>query len=114
MDSYAVKTRSLSTRWNLRSAIGSSWGNKVAVGHEECRKQVHNSLVFRRAFSEVFRARSLLFVGTSLSDPDFLDLFDEILELHGLNPHPHFALLQQGTADTRMLSERLQIRCIEI
>jgi hypothetical protein len=96
-------------------AIGNPQGlaEQVTVGHEEYRRQVHNSLVFRRSFTEVFRSRSLMFVGTGLSDPDFLDLFDEILELHGPNPYSHFALVKRGSTDPRLLTERFQIQCIE-
>ena len=86
---------------------------QLVIGHEEYRRQVHNSLVFRRAFAEVFRSRSFLFLGTSLSDPHFLGLFDEILELLGPIPHMHFALLKRGSADVRFLRERLQIHSIE-
>jgi hypothetical protein len=70
-------------------------------------------VAFRRTFAEVCRTRSLLFVGTSLSDPYFLGLFDEGQELLGPAPHCHYAFMVRGTVDASFLERRLGIRAVE-
>lgn len=86
---------------------------ELVVGHEEYRRVTHGAPGFRRAFAEVFRSRSFLFLGTSLSDPYFMNLFDEILELQGSLGHMHYAFVKKGSVDTRFLQERLQIFPVE-
>lgn len=86
---------------------------ELVVGHEEYRRVTHNLVHFRRAFAEVFRRRSLLFVGSGLSEHYFLDLFSEVLEVHGVNPEPHFALMKRGLVDTDFLRGRFNILTIE-
>ena len=88
-------------------------GDQLVVGHAEYRREAVRSLGFRRAFSEVFRSRSLLFVGSGLSESYFDGLFDEVLELQGTLPHMHYALIQRGSADPRFLRDRFQIEAIE-
>jgi hypothetical protein len=66
--------------------------NQLVVGHREYRRVTHREPHFRRAFSEVFRERSFLFLGSGLSDPYLLDLFSEIVELYGPSPRPHFVM----------------------
>jgi hypothetical protein len=64
---------------------------EIVVGHAEYRRTTHAEPYFRRAFAEVLRSRSLLFLGSSV-ERYLLDLLDEIIELHGPSPHPHFAI----------------------
>jgi hypothetical protein len=90
-----------------------SFEHQLVIGHAEYRKQIHNALVFRRTFAEVFRSRSFLFLGTSLTDPHFLGLFDEILELMGPIGHIHYAMVRRGTVDKQQLRDRFNIECIE-
>ncbi|MSP60263.1 MAG: SIR2 family protein [Myxococcales bacterium] len=85
---------------------------ELVVGHDEYRRVAHRDLHFRRAFAEVFRSRSLLFLGSSLTDPHLLGLFEEILEFAGPNSLPHFAALRKADiseSDRRFLQSRLNI-----
>jgi len=91
----------------------SQLAEELVVGHEEYRRVTHGSPGFRRAFAEVFRSRSFLFLGTSLSDPYFINLFDEVLELQGSLDHMHYALVKKGSVDVAFLQDRLQILAIE-
>ncbi|NTX66673.1 SIR2 family protein [Myxococcus sp. CA051A] len=89
--------------------------SELVVGHEEYRQVIHKEPHFRRAFAEVFRNRSFLFLGTSLSDPHLLGLFEEILALGGANPLPHFAVVfEKDSIDRRYLETRLNTNLIEL
>jgi SIR2-like domain len=83
------------------------------LDHTEYRREAYRSVGFRRAFSEVFRSRSFLFIGSGLSEGYFENLFDEVLELQGALPHLHYALVQGGSMNLRFLRERFQIEAIE-
>lgn len=87
--------------------------SQLIVGHSEYRREAFRAAGFRRAFSEVFRSRSFLFVGSGLSEGYFDNLFDEVLELQGTLPHMHYALIKRGGMDRRFLRERFQIEAIE-
>lgn len=84
---------------------------EVVVGHDEYRRLAHAEPYYRRAFAEVWRRRSFLFLGSSLADPYLLDLFSEVQELHGSTPQPHFALVadQQQDLDVEFLRSRFNI-----
>jgi hypothetical protein len=103
--------------WALQGYVGEgaepALTEQLAIGHEEYRRQVHESVHFRRAFAEIYRSRVLLFVGSGLSESYLLDLFGEALELMGAIDHFHFALIEAGTADPEFLLRRFQIRVIE-
>jgi hypothetical protein len=81
----------------------------LVLGHGEYRRVTNLEPQFRRCFAEVFRQRSFLFLGSSLSEEYFLNLFGEILEIYGANPLPHFALACRGKTDARFLLERMNI-----
>jgi SIR2-like domain len=85
----------------------------LVVGHGEYRRVTNLEPQFRRCFAEVFRQRSFLFLGSSLSEEYFLNLFGEILEICGPNPWPHFAFAKQGETDARFLLERMNISVCE-
>ncbi len=85
----------------------------LVIGHAEYRRVINTELQFRRCFGEVFRQRSFLFLGSSLEEDYFLNLFGEVLELFGSNPFPHFALVKRGSVDTRFLLERMNILVCE-
>ena len=87
--------------------------DELVVGHEEYRRVTHTALHFRRAFGEVFRRRSLLFLGSSLSEAYLLDLFGEVLEFSGANPLPHYAMVREGSVDTDFLRSRFNIIALE-
>ena len=76
---------------------------ELVVGHAEYRRVALASEPFRRAFAELYRSRSLLFLGSGLRDTYFLDLFSEIIELYGPSPHPHYAVVAPGSADPDFL-----------
>ena len=65
----------------------------LVVGHDEYRRVIHTEVHFRRAFAEVLRTRSLLFLGCGLDDPHLVGLFEETLALTGRPPFPHYAVL---------------------
>jgi hypothetical protein len=81
----------------------------LVLGHGEYRRVTNLEPQFRRCFAEVFRQRSFLFLGSSLSEEYFLNLFGEILEIYGANPLPHFAFASRGKTDARFLLERMNI-----
>jgi hypothetical protein len=81
----------------------------VVVGHGEYRTATFAQPHFRRCFAEVFRQRSFLFLGSSLSEDYFLNLFGEVVEMYGNNPMPHFAFAAKGSVDSRFLLEQLNI-----
>jgi hypothetical protein len=100
--------------WAVQGHLGkdddtaSRLASEVVLGHEEYRRVTHVEHHFRRAFAEVFRRRSLLFVGSGISEPYLVGLFEEILELYGPNPHPHFAFVRE--ADLKMTPDALRSR----
>jgi hypothetical protein len=84
---------------------------ELVVGHAEYRKEAHRAPHFRRSLAELFRTRSLFFLGSGLGEPYFLSLFDEIIELTGPPPQPHFALIQEGEVDAEFLQKEYHILC---
>jgi len=86
---------------------------ELVVGHQEYRRATHGSPHFRRAFAEVFRGRSLLFLGSSLSEPYFLELFGEIVEFFGPSPLPHYAFALADEHDRAFLRSRYNIHVLE-
>ena len=76
---------------------------QIVVGHADYRRVALRSEGFRRAFAEVFRSRTLLFLGSGLSESYLLDLFSQIIELHGPAAHPHFAVCSRGKVDVDFL-----------
>ncbi len=82
--------------------------DELVIGHEEYRFVTNTAVHFRRCFGEVFRSRSLLFLGSSLSEEYFLNLFGEVIELCGPSPVPHFAFTGDSV-DARFLSEQMNI-----
>lgn len=89
---------------------------ELVIGHEEYRRIVHTAVHFRRAFAEVFRDRSFLFLGSSLKDPHLTGLFDEILEIAGPNPRPHYAVVLGGQdmPDAHFFKTRLNTVLIQV
>jgi hypothetical protein len=85
-------------RWKPRE-------RELVVGHAEYRRVALASEPFRRAFAELYRSRSLLFLGSGLKDKYFLDLFSEIIELYGPSPQVHYALLKADEFDREFLRQ---------
>ena len=88
---------------------------ELIIGHPEYRKAANTAVHFRRCFAEVFRTRSLLFLGSNLSEEYFWNLFGETLELCGPSPVPHFALLKhdEQRIDARFLAEEMNVAVYE-
>ena len=87
---------------------------EIVVGHEEYRRVAYAEANFRRAFAEVFRSRSLLFVGSGLQEPYFREMFSEILEIYGPCARPHYALVKRGSnLDIQFLATRFQTIVVE-
>lgn len=72
---------------------------QLVVGHEEYRRVTYRELHFRRAFAEVYRSRSLLFLGSGIRESYLQELFGEILETYGPSGRPHYALMIRDEAD---------------
>jgi hypothetical protein len=86
---------------------------QVVVGHEEYRRVTYRDLHFRRAFAEVFRQRSLLFLGAGLQENYLQELFGEVLEFYGPGARPHYAFIQEGEVDRDFMLSRFQIVVVE-
>lgn len=86
---------------------------EVVAGHQQYQRAIHAVPHFRRAFGEVFRRRSLLFLGSGLLENYLVDLFSEILYHQGPGQMPHFALLRRDGApdlyDPAFLQTRLGV-----
>ena len=86
---------------------------QLVVGHEEYRRVTYRDLHFRRAFAEVFRQRSLLFLGAGLKENYLQELFGEVLEFYGPSARPHYAFIQKGEVDPDFMLSRFQIVVVE-
>lgn len=86
---------------------------QVVVGHEEYRRVTYRDLHFRRAFAEVFRQRSLLFLGAGLKENYLQELFGEVLEFYGPTARPHYAFIQEDEVDPEFMLSRFQIVVVE-
>lgn len=95
------------------AALETELAAQMVVGHEEYRRVTHREPWFRRAFAEVFRSRSFLFLGSGLAENYLLELFGEALEMTGMSPYPHYAFVQKGEVDPDFLTSRLNILVIE-
>lgn len=113
--------------WHIQGFLGGQFGNgiekevpalqdlqdQLVIGHEEYRAVANASPHFRQCFAQVFERRSFLFLGSSLTEAYFLNLFGEILELCGPSQIPHFALAKARTVDTHFLAEEMNITVCE-
>jgi hypothetical protein len=86
---------------------------ELVLDHAEYRRVTHREPHFRRAFAEVFRHRSLLFLGSGLRETYLQELFGEVLELYGPSPLTHFAIMPRGEVDPAFLYARFQIAVVE-
>ncbi|MFN0057399.1 MAG: SIR2 family NAD-dependent protein deacylase [Planctomycetota bacterium] len=83
--------------------------DQLVVGHDEYRRVTYRDMHFRRAFAEVFRSRSLLFLGSGIRENYLQELFGEVLEMYGPSSRPHYAIMPEGEADAEFLLARFQI-----
>lgn len=68
--------------------------NQLVVGHQQYQRAINSENHFRRAFAEVYRRRSLFFIGSGLMEDYLINLFSEIIHHQGPGPYPHFALIK--------------------
>ncbi|MFL5309073.1 MAG: SIR2 family NAD-dependent protein deacylase [Myxococcales bacterium] len=87
--------------------------DELVVGHDEYRRVTYRDIQFRRAFAEVFRQRSLLFLGSGIRETYLQELFSEILELYGPATRPHYAFIPKGEVDPDFMLARFQIVVVE-
>ena len=87
--------------------------NELVIDHAEYRRVTHREPDFRRAFAEVFRHRSLLFLGSGLRETYLQDLFGEVLELYGPSTRTHYAIMPRGDVDPPFMFARFQIVVVE-
>jgi hypothetical protein len=87
--------------------------DQLVVGHDEYRRVTYRDVHFRRSFAEVFRQRSLLFLGSGIRETYLQELFGEVLELYGPSTRPHYAFLPAGEVDPRFMLARFQIVVVE-
>lgn len=106
--------------WALQGYLGGPFGDgnndfadEIVVGHEEYRKAAHAEPQFRRAFAEVFRSRSMFFIGSGLREAYFREMFSEILEIYGPCARPHYALVRKGDLDVQFMATRFQTIVVE-
>jgi SIR2-like domain len=86
---------------------------QVVIGHQQYVQATNGEPHFRRAFAEMFRRRSLLFVGSGLQEDYIVSLFSEIVHHHGLGSFPHFALFDRNAkVDEWFLRTKLGINVL--
>lgn len=113
--------------WHIQGFLGGQYGENVqqdvenltslqdqmVIGHSEYRAVTNRDPEFRRCFGEIFNTRSFLFLGTSLKEDYFLNLFGEALDLCGPSAVPHFAFTMKGEVDAKFLSDQMNITVCE-
>ena len=67
--------------------------DQLVVGHHQYQRAVNEDGHFRRAFAEVYRRRSLLFLGSGILEDYLVNLFSETMHQLGPSSQPHFAVL---------------------
>jgi hypothetical protein len=87
--------------------------SQLVVGHEEYRRVTYRDLHFRRAFAEVFRQRSLIFLGAGIQETYLQELFGEVLEYYGPATRPHYAIMPRDEVDPAFMLSRFQIVVFE-
>jgi hypothetical protein len=86
--------------WALQGFLGSGLNgvdlnHEIVLGYDHYRRATFENASFRAAFSEVYRNRSLLFVGTGLGEEYFRGLFGESIIRLGANQHAHCVLINK-------------------
>lgn len=71
---------------------------QVVVGHHHYQRVINAEPHFRKAFADIFRRRSLLFLGSGLSEDYVINLFGEIQINYGPGNLPHYAMLSEEEA----------------
>lgn len=99
----------------LRESRRRELASQIVVGHGHYQRAINHSRHFRRAFAQVFRTRSLLFLGSGLAEDYTVNLLGEVLEQYGANTYPHFLVkLEPSPAEVEFLETRLNVNVIPI
>jgi hypothetical protein len=87
---------------------------QVVIGHQQYVQATNGDPHFRRTFAELFRRRSLIFVGSGLQEDYIVSLLSEIVHHHGLASFPHFAMFgQDAKVDEWFLRTKLGINVLQ-
>ena len=91
--------------------------DQIVIGHHQYQLAANQSPAFRRAFAEVYRRRSLVFVGSGLAESYFVNLISEVVLNFGPNLHSHFALfsaaeMKRSQIDPDFLQMRLGVTAV--
>jgi hypothetical protein len=101
-----------SQNFGLPIASAGQLADQMVLGHQQYQHVIHGEQHFRRAFSEVFRRRSFIFLGSGIKEEYLVSLFSEIVHHFGIGSYPHFALLpkdDQKDIDGQFYQTRLGI-----
>jgi hypothetical protein len=120
----SLTTAGRSLLWALQGHLGEPFqvstqdhdrrlSSQAVVDYSEYRRVTHREPHFRRAFAEVFRHRSLFFLGSGLRENYLQELFGEVLEIYGPSSRTHFAIMPKEEVDPRFMYERFQIAIVE-
>jgi len=84
---------------------------QVVVGHHDYQRVINADPIFRRAFADVFRRRSFLFLGSGLQEDYLVNLFGEILLTYGPGTLQHYAMMPADEAELHgdFLRSRLNV-----
>jgi hypothetical protein len=100
------------TRTELTRSRAELLEREVVIGHQQYQSVINAQPHLRRAVAEVFRRRSLLFLGSGVQEDYLINLFSEIIHHHGTSAHTHFAVFhddQRASVDTDFFRLRLGI-----
>ncbi len=68
----------------------------LVLGLQDFRKVIHENRAYSRFMEDVLSRFSLVFLGYSLSDPDVLNILDELVTVFDGVPGQHFALVDES------------------
>ena len=90
--------------------------SEIVLSHKQYQEATTGAPHFRRAFSEVYRHKTILFLGSGILEDYLINLFSETLTQCGAPVHGHYALLHKkelegkGRVNAHFLEDRLHIR----
>lgn len=70
--------------------------DSLVLGLQDFRKVIHENRAYSRFMEDVLSRFSLVFLGYSLSDPDVLNILDELVSVFDGVPGQHFALVDEA------------------
>jgi hypothetical protein len=97
------------------SVIAGTISDDLVIGHQQYQQAINGNPSLRRGFAEVYRRRSLLFVGSGINENYVVNLISEALFMLGPSPHAHYALFPRSmakTVDVDFLAVRLGVTTV--